>query len=84
MAANQEDTKPNTKKFSKGERSIPHHSQRASKYYPAEDAAIAKKVRPRGLEEEDWKGIGSIQCHDRMQRLRFGGILDMSTSMEHR
>ncbi|KAF1955697.1 60S ribosomal protein L6-B [Byssothecium circinans] len=37
--------KPTTKKFAKGERSIPHHSQKASKYYPAEDAAIPKKAR---------------------------------------
>lgn len=45
MAATQEDTKPTTQKFSKGERSIPHHSQKASKYYPAEDVAVPKKVR---------------------------------------
>jgi hypothetical protein len=36
---------PTTKKFGKGERSIPHHTQRASKYYPAEDAIVPKKVR---------------------------------------
>jgi large subunit ribosomal protein L6e len=45
MAAKQEDTKPTTQKFSKGERSIPHHSQKASKYYPAEDVAVPKKAR---------------------------------------
>ncbi|OAL54429.1 60S ribosomal protein-like protein L6 [Pyrenochaeta sp. DS3sAY3a] len=39
------DTKPTTQKFSKGERSIPHHSQKASKYYPAEDVAVPKKAR---------------------------------------
>jgi len=39
------DTKPTTQKFSKGERSIPHHSQKASKYYPATDVAVLKKVR---------------------------------------
>ena len=38
---------PTTKKFAKGERSIPHHSQKASKYYPADDAAVPKKVRSR-------------------------------------
>jgi large subunit ribosomal protein L6e len=39
------DAKPTTKKFGKGgERSIPHHSQKASKYYPAEDVAQPKKV----------------------------------------
>ncbi|KAF2129540.1 60S ribosomal protein-like protein L6 [Dothidotthia symphoricarpi CBS 119687] len=39
------DTKPTTQKFSKGERSIPHASQKASKYYPATDVAVPKKTR---------------------------------------
>merc|ERR1711939_1116242 len=34
-----------TKKFQKGERTIPAPSQQASKYYPAEDDAQPKKVR---------------------------------------
>ncbi|GAB7348469.1 hypothetical protein MBLNU459_g6882t1 [Dothideomycetes sp. NU459] len=34
-----------TKKFQKGEREVPHHSQKASKYYPAEDDSAPKKVR---------------------------------------
>ncbi|KAF2682050.1 60S ribosomal protein L6-B [Lentithecium fluviatile CBS 122367] len=37
--------KPTTKKYAKGERSIPHASQKASKYYPAEDVAVPKKAR---------------------------------------
>ncbi|KAF2248624.1 60S ribosomal protein L6-B [Trematosphaeria pertusa] len=37
--------KPTTKKFGKGERSIPHASQKASKYYPAEDVAVPRKAR---------------------------------------
>ncbi|KAF2121389.1 60S ribosomal protein L6-B [Lophiotrema nucula] len=37
--------KPTTKKFGKSERSIPHASQKASKYYPAEDVAQPKKSR---------------------------------------
>ena len=41
------DTNPTTQKFGKGERSIPHHSQKASKYYPAHDVAVLKKVRYR-------------------------------------
>lgn len=45
MAPTKDDTKPTTQKFSKGERSIPHHSQRASKYYPAVDVAVPKKTR---------------------------------------
>jgi len=34
-----------TKKFGKSERTIPHHSEKASKYYPAEDVRQKKKVR---------------------------------------
>jgi len=33
-----------TKKFGKGERSIPHHSQKASRFYPAYDEQQKKKV----------------------------------------
>ncbi|CAK1355248.1 60S ribosomal protein L6-B [Cercospora beticola] len=36
---------PQTKKFQKGERTITPASQKASKYYPAEDEAQAKKTR---------------------------------------
>lgn len=36
---------PQTKKFQKGERTITPADQKASKYYPAEDEAVAKKVR---------------------------------------
>jgi hypothetical protein len=43
MSAKQE--QPVTKSFGKGERSIPHHSQKANKYYPAEDESVPKKVR---------------------------------------
>lgn len=34
-----------TKKFQKGERVIPAATDKALKYYPAEDEAVAKKVR---------------------------------------
>ncbi|GAM41530.1 60S ribosomal protein [Talaromyces pinophilus] len=34
-----------TKKFGKGERTIPHHSQKAQKWYPVDDEAQPKKVR---------------------------------------
>ncbi|PVI03163.1 60S ribosomal protein L6-B [Periconia macrospinosa] len=34
-----------TKKFAKGERTIPHPSQKASKFYPAEDSQVPKKAR---------------------------------------
>lgn len=39
-----QEEKPQTKKFGKGERTVPHHSQKAKKWYPAEDEKQAKKV----------------------------------------
>ncbi|ORY66359.1 ribosomal protein L6e-domain-containing protein [Pseudomassariella vexata] len=36
---------PTTKKFAKGERSVPHHSQKAQKWYAADDDATNKHVR---------------------------------------
>ena len=74
------DTNPKTQKFSKGERSIPHHSQKASKYYPAEDVAVPKKVRsqirqhgrsmPRHKQEEE-DNAGALhqrQTYDSLRR----------------
>ncbi|KAF2862786.1 hypothetical protein K470DRAFT_212400 [Piedraia hortae CBS 480.64] len=37
--------KPQTKKFQKGERTVPHHSEKASKHYLAHDVAQRKKAR---------------------------------------
>ncbi|KAG7006744.1 60S ribosomal protein L6-2 [Physcia stellaris] len=47
MSTQQDSSAPSstTKKFGKGERSIPHHSQKAKKYYPAEDESKPKRVR---------------------------------------
>lgn len=65
MAATKEDTNPTTKKFSKGERSIPHHSQKASKYYPADDVVVPKKVRPNmRSQQEDESGSMLYRLHD--------------------
>ncbi|CAK7263117.1 60S ribosomal protein L6 [Sporothrix epigloea] len=36
---------PSTKKFGKSTRTVPHHTQRAQKWYPAEEDAQVKKVR---------------------------------------
>lgn len=46
MASSKTDSKsePKTKKFGKGERTIPHSSQKAKKFYPAEDEAKPRKV----------------------------------------
>lgn len=47
MSAKQEASKTEhkTKKFGKTERKIPHHTQKAKKFYPAEDDAKPRKVR---------------------------------------
>ncbi len=47
MSATLEAARPagQTKKFSKGERHIPHASERAGKWYPAEDESKPKTVR---------------------------------------
>ncbi|KAL8841738.1 MAG: hypothetical protein Q9205_001369 [Flavoplaca limonia] len=47
MSAQKGSEKPGsqTKKFGKGEREIPHHTQKAKKFYPAEDEKKPKKVR---------------------------------------
>jgi len=39
------EAQPSTKDFGKTQRTIPHHSQKASKWYPAEDESAPKKVR---------------------------------------
>ncbi len=46
MSSKQDSQKPEhkTKKFGKGERSIPHHTQKAKKFYPAEDENKPRKV----------------------------------------
>ncbi|KAI4117394.1 MAG: hypothetical protein LQ345_002358 [Seirophora villosa] len=44
-AKRQEQPASKTKKFGKGEREIPHHTQKAKKFYPAEDESKPKKVR---------------------------------------
>lgn len=38
-----------TKKFGKGTRAVPHHSEKAQKWYPAEDDAKPRQVRCDGV-----------------------------------
>ncbi|MCJ1422170.1 hypothetical protein MMC29_000049 [Sticta canariensis] len=47
MSSKKDSSKPASqlKRFGKGEREIPHHTQKAKKYYPAEDESKPKKVR---------------------------------------
>ncbi|KAI9864939.1 MAG: hypothetical protein M1813_002710 [Trichoglossum hirsutum] len=47
MSATSKATRPTVskKKFGKGEREIPHHTQKAKKWYPTEDESQPKKVR---------------------------------------
>jgi large subunit ribosomal protein L6e len=45
MSASVEAARPaSKKKFGKGERVVPHHTQKAKKWYPAEDESQPKKV----------------------------------------
>ena len=64
-----------TKKFGKGERSIPHSSQKAKKFYPAEDEAKPRKVSNYCL------GINSSigRSCSRSASLRFIASYDLST-----
>lgn len=39
-----------TKKFGKGERTIPHHTNKASRFYPAHDEKQPKKVCNSGVD----------------------------------
>jgi hypothetical protein len=42
-----------TKKFGKGERTVPHPSQKASKWYPVDDESQPKKVSTMQREERN-------------------------------
>ena len=63
-----------TKKFGKGERTIPHHSQKAQKWYPVDDEAQPKKVSSLGKKHTvemqclavlGWIGLGQTpRCVD--------------------
>ena len=56
MSAKQDSTKAEhkTKKFGKSDRSIPHHTQKAKKFYPAEDEVKPKKVREAVPIQQKW------------------------------
>lgn len=45
--------KVESKKFGKGTRTVPHHSEKAQKWYPAEADAQPRKVRLRFSRYED-------------------------------
>jgi large subunit ribosomal protein L6e len=46
MSATLEATRPASQKktFGKSTREVPHHTEKAKKWYPAEDEAVPKKV----------------------------------------
>lgn len=50
-------TEAQTKKFQKGERVIPSATDKALKYYPAEDEQVNKKVR------QHWIARGGMAWH---------------------
>lgn len=50
---------PTSKKFGKSTREVPHHSQKAQKWYPADDEAQPKAVSSNAIQS------GSMTCfHD--------------------
>ena len=69
MSTKQEASKPEhkTKKFGKSERSIPHHTQKAKKFYPAEDEAKPKKVCEASLIQSKWPSIDEMALWYRYQ-----------------
>lgn len=54
-----------TKKFGKGERSVPHHSQKAQKYYPTDADSAAKKVCRLQVRSSDCRRFTSDNQHTR-------------------
>lgn len=63
--------KVESKKFGKGTRTVPHHSEKAQKWYPAEADAQPRKVRLRFARDESTpvvRNLGSTDTDD------FGGI----------
>lgn len=56
-------TEAQTKKFQKGERVIPSATDKALKYYPAEDEQVMKKVR------QHWQGDDGLE---RMRSMDMG------------
>lgn len=72
--------KVETKTFGKGSRTVPHHSEKAQKWYPAEGDAQSRKVRfaiarllmhdcptTRGLGTYEWGWSGGIGGDDPAQ-----------------
>lgn len=51
--------KVESKKFGKSTRSVPHHSEKAQKWYPAEDESKPRKVRPNARHSESTSSTGS-------------------------
>lgn len=67
-------TEAQTKKFQKGERVIPSATDKALKYYPAEDEQVNKKVR------QHWRRRNGMQ---RSNATTGGHGMDMEFEMGH-
>jgi hypothetical protein len=63
MSATLEATRPASQKktFGKSTREIPHHSQKAKKWYPAEDEVQHKKVRQLENQESIIKNCWTLE-----------------------
>jgi hypothetical protein len=70
---------PTKKKFGSGERTIPHHTEKAPKYYPAEDVAQPKKVGNSPFTRA-WQIVGGMVADAfRVWGLAFPTLLSKST-----
>jgi uncharacterized protein YdaT len=66
-------TEAQTKKFQKGERVIPSATDKALKYYPAEDEQVLKKVRQHHQYAQKRDGFRTSEC-DRTWKLEVASI----------
>lgn len=57
--------KVESKKFGKGTRSVPHHSEKAQKWYPAEADAQPRKVRLRFARDENFLVVEELGTYGR-------------------
>lgn len=75
MASTKDSSKPEhkTKKFGKGERTVPHHTQKAKKFYPAEDEARPKKVRQDLLMSVECCELHHISFDEKSERFFVNG-----------
>lgn len=66
--------KVESKKFGKGTRSVPHHSEKAQKWYPAEADAQPRKVRLRFARDGDFLFVEELGTYGREEYGDINGL----------